>query len=110
MNESYICFRRREIKAVRKTRAQQAPASDKLIRLQAELIYPLELAKALLDREARKKEATQQTQQVWEQRMGLVDLKRKYPSLGDKGDDELLVDKEKPKKTENSCVSFILYL
>ncbi|KAG6812507.1 hypothetical protein H0H92_002506 [Tricholoma furcatifolium] len=100
LNESYICFRRREIKAVRKTRAQQAPASDKLIRLQAELAYPLELAKTLLDRENRKKEATQGSQQVWDKRMGLVDLKRKYPSLGERGDEELLVDKEKPKKAE----------
>ncbi|KAG6901511.1 hypothetical protein C0995_010980 [Termitomyces sp. Mi166 len=100
LNESYICFRRREIKAVRKTRAQQAPASDKLIRLQAELTYPLELAKSLLERETRKKEVTQSSQQVWEKRMGLVDLKRKYPSLGDRGDEELLVDKEKLKKTE----------
>ncbi|KAG6907559.1 hypothetical protein DXG01_008441 [Tephrocybe rancida] len=100
LNESYICFRRREIKAVRKTRAQQAPASDKLIRLQAELTYPLELAKSLLDRESRKKEVAQGVQQVWEKRLGLVDLKRKYPSLGDRGDEELLVDKEKPKKAE----------
>ncbi|KAG6856960.1 hypothetical protein H0H87_011630 [Tephrocybe sp. NHM501043] len=99
-NESYICFRRREIKAVRKTRAQQAPASDKLIRLQLELTYPLELAKTLLSRETYKKEAAQSTQQVWGKRLGLVDLKRKYPSLGDRGDEELLVDKEKPKKTE----------
>ncbi|KAF5375868.1 hypothetical protein D9615_008245 [Tricholomella constricta] len=101
LNESYICFRRREIKAVRKTRAAQAPASDKLIRLQAELTYPLELAKMLLERETRKKESAQQTQQVWEKRLGLVDLKRKYPALGDRGDEELLVDKEKPKKAEN---------
>ncbi|KAG5635227.1 hypothetical protein H0H81_011992 [Sphagnurus paluster] len=101
-NESYICFRRREIKAVRKTRAAQAPASDKLIRLQAELAYPLELAKAVLERETRKKEATQQSQQVWERRMGLVDLKRKYPGLGDRTDEELLVDKEKPKKVETA--------
>ncbi|TFK60831.1 hypothetical protein BDN72DRAFT_864065 [Pluteus cervinus] len=40
LNESYICFRRREIKAVRKTRAQQVTSSDKLARLQAELNAP----------------------------------------------------------------------
>ncbi|KAG6837096.1 hypothetical protein H0H93_014989, partial [Arthromyces matolae] len=100
LNESYVCFRRREIKAVRKTRAQQAPASDKLLRLQSELSYPLEIAKSLLERETRKREVAQTSQQVWERRMGLVDLKRKYPSLGDRADEELLVDKEKPKKSE----------
>ncbi|GLB42746.1 putative enhancer of polycomb-like protein [Lyophyllum shimeji] len=100
LNESYICFRRREVKAVRKTRATQAPASDKLIRLQAELSYPLELAKAVLERETRKKDAVEQTKQVWEKRMGLADLARKYPSLSEKGDEELLIDKEKPKKVD----------
>ncbi|KAF9467645.1 enhancer of polycomb-like-domain-containing protein [Collybia nuda] len=102
LNESYICFRRREIKAVRKTRASQATSSDKLVRLQTELAYPLELAKAVLARETLKKDCAQQAQQVWEKRLTLVDLKRNFPILGDKGDEELLVDKEKPKKSESS--------
>ena len=46
----------------------------------------------------------QHAQQVWERRLGLADLKRKYPSLNDKGDEELLVDKEKPRKSETSYV------
>ena len=99
LNESYICFRRREIKAVRKTRASQVTSSDKLTRLQAELSYPLELAKLVLSRETTKKECTHQTQRVWEQRQGLVDLKHLYPTtFSDKADDELLVDKERPAK------------
>lgn len=106
MNESYVCFRRREIKAVRKTRASQATSSDKLLRLQYELAYPLDLAKAVLSRENQKKENIQHAQQVWERRLALADLKRKYPSLSDKGDEELLVDKEKPKKSETSYVDF----
>ncbi|TFK70814.1 hypothetical protein BDN72DRAFT_503858 [Pluteus cervinus] len=96
LNESYICFRRREIKAVRKTRAQQVTSSDKLARLQAELNYPLELAKSLLTRETLKKECLQQAQVVWEKRLTFADLKHKFPSLGDKADEELLVDKERP--------------
>ncbi|KAF9445195.1 hypothetical protein P691DRAFT_676156 [Macrolepiota fuliginosa MF-IS2] len=98
LNESYICFRRREIKAVRKTRASQVTSSDRLTRLQAELSYPLELAKLILNRETTKKECAQQAQGVWEKRMALVDLKRVYPVLNDKGDEELLVDKERPVK------------
>ncbi|KAF8621954.1 hypothetical protein AX15_007385 [Amanita polypyramis BW_CC] len=104
-NESYICFRRREIKAVRKTRASQATSSDKLARLNLEFHYPLELAKAILTRETMKKELAQQSQVVWEKRAALVDFKRKFPSLGDKNDEELLIDKEKPpKKSETSRV------
>lgn len=108
MNESYICFRRREIKAVRKTRASQVTSSDKLVRLQAELAFPLDLAKAVFMRETHKKECAHHAQQVWERRLGLVDLKRKYPSLGDRMDEELLVDKEKPKKSETMYVHKLL--
>lgn len=112
LNESYICFRRREIKAVRKTRASQVTYSDKLTRLQAELSYPLELAKLILNRESTKKECAQHAQDVWEKRMALADLKRMYPALNDKADEELLVDKERPaKKPEPAAyVLWIAYL
>ena len=53
-NESYICFRRREIKAIRKTRTAQVSSSDKLIRLKGELLKAFELSKLLLSREALK--------------------------------------------------------
>lgn len=100
LNESYICFRRREIKAVRKTRQAQTTYSDKLVRLQAEFTYPLELAKLVLQRETQKKDTSAAAQKVWQDRMALADLKRKFPTFSEKGDEELLVDKEKPKKTE----------
>ncbi|EGN97434.1 hypothetical protein SERLA73DRAFT_161474 [Serpula lacrymans var. lacrymans S7.3] len=99
INESYICFRRREIKAVRKTRASQATSSDKLLRLQSELSISLELAKSVLTRENIKKDAAQQAIQVWEKRMEFVNMKRKFSSLGSKEDEDLLHDKERvPKK------------
>ncbi|KAH9475176.1 Enhancer of polycomb-like protein 1 [Psilocybe cubensis] len=103
LNESYICFRRRESKAVRKTRASQVTSSDKLARLQAEFSYPLELAKAILTRETLKKELAAQSQAVWEKRLAFVDLKRKFPSLNDKIDEELLVDKERPTKRADTA-------
>ncbi|PFH50331.1 hypothetical protein AMATHDRAFT_145389 [Amanita thiersii Skay4041] len=103
LNESYICFRRREIKAVRKTRASQATSSDKLARLNAELQFPLELAKAILTREGLKREVAQQSQGIWEKRAGVVDLKRKFPSLGDKNDEEFLIEKERPTKKPEIC-------
>ena len=98
LNESYVCFRRRESKSVRKTRASQVTSSDKLARLQMEFHYPLEIAKLILSRETVKKEAAQQAQVVWEKRLAFVDLKRKFPTLNDKVDEELLVDKERPVK------------
>ena len=98
-NESYICFRRRESKAVRKTRAQQMTYSDKMIRLQTELATAMELANNALQREGLKREFASHGKNVWESRFGLVDLKRKFPALGVKEDDELFHDKERvPKK------------
>ncbi|PSR71467.1 hypothetical protein PHLCEN_2v12734 [Hermanssonia centrifuga] len=104
-NESYICFRRRESKAVRKTRAQQATYSDKMIRLQSELASAMDLAKGIVRREVSKRDLAVQTSSVWEKRFALVDLKRKFPSLGTKEDEELFQDRERvPKriKTEAS--------
>ncbi|KAJ7224458.1 enhancer of polycomb-like-domain-containing protein [Mycena pura] len=101
LNESYVCFRRREIKAIRKTRAQ-ITSSDKLLRLQAEFVYPLDLAKAVLARESHKQESVRQSQNVWEKRVAVVDLKRKFPTLGDKVDEELLIDKERPAKKQET--------
>ncbi|KAJ7880322.1 enhancer of polycomb-like-domain-containing protein [Mycena olivaceomarginata] len=102
LNESYICFRRREIKAVRKTRASQVTSSDKLLRLQGEFAYPLDLAKAVLAREGLKQENARQAQNVWEKRLAVVDLKRKFPTLGDRADEELLIDKERPPKKQET--------
>ncbi|KDQ53289.1 hypothetical protein JAAARDRAFT_137127 [Jaapia argillacea MUCL 33604] len=97
-NESYICFRRRELKAVRKTRTSQVSYSDKLMRLQTELLSSLELAKEVIDRENVKRATIKVGQGVWEKRMAFVDLKRKYPMMGAPEDFELLHDKERVPK------------
>jgi enhancer of polycomb-like protein len=107
-NESYVCFRRREIKAVRKTRASQVTFSDKLLRLQAELAVSLELAQCVLSRENVKKEVARQTENVWERRLAILELKRKFPALGDKADEELLQDKERvPKIPKTDGLSYV---
>ncbi|KAK7470514.1 Enhancer of polycomb-like protein 1 [Stygiomarasmius scandens] len=100
LNESYVCFRRRESKAVRKTRASQVSSSEKLARLRAELNFPLELAKAVLLREQCKLENTKQSQAVWGARVKFVEFKRQSLVLGDKSDEELLFDKERPSRKE----------
>ena len=97
-NESYICFRRRDVKAMRKTRASQASSSEKLLRLKQELASCQELSRRLCSRELLKREALQCNQAVWEGREKIVSLKREFPSLGAKEDDELLIDKERPPK------------
>ena len=72
--------------------------SDKLARLQAELQYPLELAGMILARETQKKDCADQSRDIWEKRLAFVDLKRKLSMPSDKGDEDLLIDKERPVK------------
>lgn len=108
-NESYICFRRRESKAVRKTRAQQATYSDKMIRLQSELATAMELATSVLQREGLKREAANHGSGVWESRFLLIDLKRKFPTLGAKEDEELFYDRERvPKKIKPEMHGYVI--
>jgi enhancer of polycomb-like protein len=86
----------------------QATSSDKLLRLQSELMQGLELAKTLLSRENLKRDYTQQTLQVWDKRSEFIELKHKFPSLGTKEDEELLLDKErvvKKPKIETACIT-----
>ncbi|KAI0300651.1 enhancer of polycomb-like-domain-containing protein [Multifurca ochricompacta] len=108
-NESYISFRRRDVKAMRKTRASQASSSEKLMRLKQELATAAELVSGVLKREQLKREAAQQAKAVWEKREDLANLKRKFPSLlNAKEDEELFYDKErvvkKAKPTESGRV------
>lgn len=99
LNESYICFRRREAKAIRKTRASQVNSSDRLNALNKQLSEPLEISKDIIRRECTKCELGRLGLNVWQRRIAIVDLKRRNPSLaGDTSNEELLVDKEPPAK------------
>ena len=52
-----------------------------------------------MSREIHKKEAYLETRSVWERRQAFVDLKRKFPTLGGREEEDLLFDKERiPKK------------
>lgn len=42
-----------------------------------------------------KRDSAKQSQVVWDLRMKLVEMKVKNPTLGDKAEEELLVDKER---------------
>ena len=82
------------MKAVRKTRTSQAPSSQKLARLQQELAVSQELARGLCQRETLKRDLLASSLTTFEQRVEFATLKRKYPSLSVKEDDELFIDRE----------------
>ncbi|KAJ6589002.1 enhancer of polycomb-like-domain-containing protein [Mycena capillaripes] len=100
LNESYVCFRRRDNKPIRKTRAAQAANNaDKLAQLHQNLSQALDIANALLMRENVKQAAAVQSHNVWQARHPMADLLRKFPSLITKADEERLF--EKPRKTKS---------
>lgn len=107
-NESYVCFRRREMKATRKTRGQQANMSERLQSLQRALEEPLKLAHNVLRRENLKRASTDITCASWLRRLAMLDFIRRDPTLAEKGDEELLVDREAAvvRKPEASVITF----
>ncbi|KAK0244592.1 polycomb enhancer protein [Armillaria nabsnona] len=99
LNESFVCFRRRESKLTRKTRASQSNISEKLDVLTGHFADACDLVKKVRQREDLKLRSLRQWHNVWFARVAIVNLKRKNPWLtGDKVDEELLVDREPPPK------------
>ncbi|KAK0201481.1 enhancer of polycomb-like-domain-containing protein [Desarmillaria ectypa] len=99
LNESFVCFRRRESKLTRKTRASQSNISEKLEVLTSHFADACDLVKKVRQREDLKLRSLRQWHNIWFARVSIVNLKRKNPWLaGDKVDEELLVDKEPPPK------------
>lgn len=79
-----------------------------MIRLQTELATAMELAKGVLQRENVKRDAAIQGKNMWEKRFVVVDMKRKFPILGTKEDEELFQDRERvPKKAKADVPGYV---
>ncbi|KAL9112701.1 MAG: hypothetical protein Q9227_003004 [Pyrenula ochraceoflavens] len=96
-SDPYVCFRRREVRQIRKTRGRDAQSSEKLKRLRAELEDARQLISMVKHRELAKKEQLVLDRLLFSQRAEVKDTKRK---LGIKGDDEDLVNQKPKKKPE----------
>ncbi|KAL9623346.1 MAG: hypothetical protein Q9160_002453 [Pyrenula sp. 1 TL-2023] len=94
--DPYVCFRRREVRQVRKTRGRDAQSAEKLRRLRKELEDARQLVVMVKQRELARKEQLGVDRLLFKQRAEVKDAKRK---LGIKGDDEDLVN-QKPKKKQ----------
>lgn len=100
-NNPYVCFRRREIKTVRKTRRTDAQNMDRLIRLRDDLHKAQELLNTVLSRERVKREVVELEKAIFEGRCMVRQMKRTLQEPT--GDENLLVDKkEKKRKREGS--------
>ncbi|KAL7625485.1 Enhancer of polycomb-like protein 1 [Parahypoxylon ruwenzoriense] len=83
--DPYVCFRRREVRQTRKTRARDAQVTDKLKRLRRELEDARQLIVLSCQREILKRELLNSDRSIFEQRSSLKETKIR---LSIKGDDE----------------------
>ncbi|KAI0840164.1 peptidase M22, glycoprotease [Hypoxylon sp. FL0890] len=96
--DPYVCFRRREVRQTRKTRARDAQVSDKLKKLRKELEDARQLVVFSHQREIFKKELLSSDRLIFEQRASLKDTKVR---LGIKGEDEDLYN-ARPQKRQRT--------
>jgi enhancer of polycomb-like protein len=93
-SDPYVCFRRRELRQIRKTRNRDAQSAEKLRKLRIELESARTVLLMVKRREQMRRDQLELDRSVFEQRMAFRDTKRK---LGIKGDDDLLINQKKPK-------------
>lgn len=91
--DPYVCFRRREVRATRKTRARDMQITDKVMRLRKEMEEARHLIKLATERETYKKQLLQCERSVFESRSEIKNLKVKLGIKND-FDDELLINQK----------------
>ena len=87
-SDPYVCFRRREVRQIRKTRGRDAHISEKIKKLRNELEDARHLVKLINQRETRHVESLILDEQIFKNRHSLKGLKR---NLCIKGDDSDLI-------------------
>lgn len=94
--DPYVCFRRREVRQVRKTRGRDAQIIEKLKKLRRELEEGRQLLNWVKQREESRKEELQLSKKIFEQRLAVREMKRSL-NIQDE-DDELLITQRTPKR------------
>lgn len=94
--DPYVCFRRREVRQTRKTRARDVQSAEKLKRLRKELEDGRQLVLAAHNRELLKAEMLKADRAIFELR---AQLKEHKIRLGIKTDDEDLVNQKVSPRT-----------
>jgi hypothetical protein len=90
-SDPFVCFRRREVRQIRKTRGRDAQSAEKLRRLRKELEDARELVALVRQREIARKEMLSMEKKIFEQRAQVKEMKRK---LNVKDDDEDLINQK----------------
>ncbi|KAH0537843.1 hypothetical protein FGG08_005456 [Glutinoglossum americanum] len=99
-SDPYVCFRRREVRAVRKTRGRDAQSSEKLRKLRKELELARHGLAMVKQREVLKRDILASDRQIFEERMQVKEEKRRN---GFKDDDEDLINQKPQKRRINEA-------
>ncbi|KAG8724499.1 Enhancer of polycomb-like protein 1 [Ceratobasidium sp. 395] len=108
--DPHVCFRRRDVKPVRKTRRTDTGSIDRMQSLQNNLRQLQNIAQQVLRREQLKQARAMEERQVMNHQMQLAEVKRKFPTtpFGMYNDEEVLVDKivkrPQPEGTNILCL------
>ncbi|KAF2854364.1 hypothetical protein T440DRAFT_486929 [Plenodomus tracheiphilus IPT5] len=87
--DPYVCFRRREVRQVRKTRGRDAQVTEKLKKLRVELEQARVLVSQVRKRELLYREQLAIDKKIFQQRAEVKETKRRLSIKGD--DEELLI-------------------
>jgi len=101
LNESYVCFRRREMKTTRKLRNSQTSVPTRFTRFVEEWEFPEQLLQGIVHREKIKREHLVQSANITAMRLEMLDIARRNPGFAEKRDEELLLDRERVSKRQN---------
>lgn len=89
--DPYVCFRRRDVRQTRKTRARDIQVTDKLRKLRKELEEGRQLVVMSLQREHAKRDLLAIDRSIFEQRGKVKEIRQR---LGIKVDDEVLINQK----------------
>lgn len=90
-SDPYVCFRRREVRQIRKTRGRDAQVTEKLKKLRRELEEARRLMAMVKQREVLRRDILANDRFIFEHRTAVKEAKR---NLGIKGDDEDLINQK----------------
>lgn len=92
--DPYVCFRRREVRQIRKTRGRDAHSAEKLKKLRKELEEAREILAMIRQRETTKRELLAVDRQLFEQRNNLRQVKLNLPDPYKEGDEDILINQK----------------
>lgn len=101
-----MCFRRREVRQIRKTRGRDAHSAEKLKKLRKELEESRQILGLIRQREITKREQLAVERQLFEQRTSLRQVKQNLPEQYKEGDEDILVNqkvKQSSPQNPGSC-------